>query len=50
MIDEFPILFIAAACAQGTTTVRGAAELRVKRIRPHRHDGHWPACAGNQSG
>ncbi|TWI03918.1 3-phosphoshikimate 1-carboxyvinyltransferase [Luteimonas cucumeris] len=30
MIDEFPILFIAAACAQGTTRVRGAAELRVK--------------------
>ncbi len=30
MIDEFPILFIAAACAEGNTTVRGAAELRVK--------------------
>ncbi len=30
MIDEFPILFVAAACAQGTTLVRGAAELRVK--------------------
>ncbi|MGV8943938.1 3-phosphoshikimate 1-carboxyvinyltransferase [Thermomonas sp.] len=30
MIDEFPILFIAAACAQGVTVVRGAAELRVK--------------------
>lgn len=30
MIDEFPILFIAAATAQGTTRVRGAAELRVK--------------------
>ncbi|MBS0431049.1 MAG: 3-phosphoshikimate 1-carboxyvinyltransferase [Proteobacteria bacterium] len=30
MIDEFPILFVAAACAQGTTMVRGAAELRVK--------------------
>ncbi|GAA0706913.1 3-phosphoshikimate 1-carboxyvinyltransferase [Dokdonella soli] len=30
MIDEFPILFVAAAAAQGTTTVRGAAELRVK--------------------
>jgi len=30
MIDEFPILFIAAACADGVTTVRGAAELRVK--------------------
>lgn len=30
MIDEFPILFVAAACAEGRTVVRGAAELRVK--------------------
>jgi len=30
MIDEFPALFIAAACAQGMTTIRGASELRVK--------------------
>lgn len=30
MIDEFPILFVAAACARGRTVVRGAAELRVK--------------------
>jgi 3-phosphoshikimate 1-carboxyvinyltransferase len=30
MIDEFPILFVAAACAKGRTVVRGAAELRVK--------------------
>jgi 3-phosphoshikimate 1-carboxyvinyltransferase len=30
MIDEFPILFIAAAVASGRTVVRGAAELRVK--------------------
>lgn len=30
MIDEFPVLFVAAACAQGRTVVRGAAELRVK--------------------
>jgi 3-phosphoshikimate 1-carboxyvinyltransferase len=29
-IDEFPVLFIAAACATGTTVVTGAAELRVK--------------------
>lgn len=29
-IDEFPILFIAAACAQGVTTLSGAEELRVK--------------------
>ena len=30
MIDEFPVLFVAAACAQGTTRIRGAHELRVK--------------------
>jgi len=30
MIDEFPVLFVAAAVASGTTTIRGAAELRVK--------------------
>jgi 3-phosphoshikimate 1-carboxyvinyltransferase len=29
-IDEFPILFIAAAAANGTTVVSGAAELRKK--------------------
>ncbi len=29
-IDEFPVLFIAAACAQGETVVSGAEELRVK--------------------
>ena len=29
-IDEFPILFIAAACAEGVTTLTGAEELRVK--------------------
>ena len=30
MIDEFPALFVAAAVAQGSTVIRGAAELRVK--------------------
>lgn len=29
-IDEFPILFIAAACAKGQTKLSGAKELRVK--------------------
>jgi 3-phosphoshikimate 1-carboxyvinyltransferase len=35
-IDEFPAIFIAAACAEGNTILRGAQELRVKesdRIR-----------------
>jgi 3-phosphoshikimate 1-carboxyvinyltransferase len=30
MIDEFPVLCVAAACARGRTRIRGAAELRVK--------------------
>ena len=30
MIDEFPILFVAAAMAQGQTTTTGLSELRVK--------------------
>jgi 3-phosphoshikimate 1-carboxyvinyltransferase len=29
-IDEFPVLFVAAACASGRTVVTGAEELRVK--------------------
>ena len=29
-IDEFPVLFVAAACARGTTVIRGAGELRYK--------------------
>lgn len=30
LIDEFPILCVAASLAEGTTTIRGAEELRVK--------------------
>ena len=29
-IDEFPVLFVAAACADGQTVITGAEELRVK--------------------
>lgn len=29
-IDEFPVLFVAAACAEGKTVLTGAEELRVK--------------------
>ncbi len=29
-IDEFPVLFVAAACAKGKTVITGAEELRVK--------------------
>jgi 3-phosphoshikimate 1-carboxyvinyltransferase len=30
MIDEYPVLSVAAACARGTTVMQGLAELRVK--------------------
>jgi 3-phosphoshikimate 1-carboxyvinyltransferase len=30
MIDEYPVLAVAAACARGTTVMRGLKELRVK--------------------
>ncbi|MCS0502463.1 3-phosphoshikimate 1-carboxyvinyltransferase [Ancylobacter mangrovi] len=30
MIDEYPVLAVAAACAEGTTRMRGLSELRVK--------------------
>lgn len=30
MIDEFPVLAVAASCADGTTTMTGLGELRVK--------------------
>jgi 3-phosphoshikimate 1-carboxyvinyltransferase len=30
MIDEYPILAVAAAYAKGTTTMRGISEMRVK--------------------
>jgi len=30
MVDEFPVLFVAAALAEGTTTTSGLEELRVK--------------------
>ena len=29
-IDEFPVIFVAAACAEGKTVITGAEELRVK--------------------
>ena len=29
-IDEFPAIFVASACAEGETVLRGAEELRVK--------------------
>ena len=29
-IDEFPVIFVAAACASGRTVLTGAEELRVK--------------------
>ena len=41
-IDEFPIIFIAAACAKGDTILKGAAELRVKeKKRPFGSNIRW---------
>jgi 3-phosphoshikimate 1-carboxyvinyltransferase len=31
MIDEYPILAVAAACARGRTVMRGLAELRINK-------------------
>ncbi len=42
MIDEYPILAVAAAFAQGETRMRGLSELRVEGIRPTRRDCGWP--------
>jgi 3-phosphoshikimate 1-carboxyvinyltransferase len=42
MIDEFPVPFVAATAAHGTTTIRGAEELRVKESD---RDGEQPAPA-----
>ena len=36
MIDEFPVLMVAALCAGGETIVRDAKELRVKETDRHR--------------
>ena len=30
LIDELPLVALAAACARGETVIRGAGELRVK--------------------
>jgi 3-phosphoshikimate 1-carboxyvinyltransferase len=46
-IDEFPVLFIAAACAEGQTRLSGAEELRVKESdrrwngNPRRRENRW---------
>ena len=36
MIDEYPVLAVAAAFAEGTTVMRGLKELRVKEFRSSR--------------
>ncbi len=38
MIDEYPVLAVAAAFAEGTTVMRGLQELRGQGIRPPRRD------------
>lgn len=44
LIDEFPILCVAAASADGTTTIRGAEELRVKESDKSRHNRGSASC------
>ncbi len=52
MIDEYPILAVAAACAQGRTVMRGLAELRVKesdRLAAHRRGARRAAASRSRS-
>ena len=52
MIDEYPILAVAAAYAEGSTRMRGLAELRVKesdRLRAIA-EGLAPAVCQSRSG
>lgn len=46
MIDEIPVLLVAAACARGTTRVTGAAELRVKESDRLASMGHALSALG----
>jgi 3-phosphoshikimate 1-carboxyvinyltransferase len=39
MIDEYPILSVVAACAEGRTVMRGVKELARQGKRPDRRDG-----------
>lgn len=48
LIDEIPVLAVAAVFAEGTTTIRDAAELRVKK-RSHYCDGTATQPNGCQS-
>jgi 3-phosphoshikimate 1-carboxyvinyltransferase len=44
MIDEYPILAVAAACARGRTVMRGLAELRVRRATVSRQCVRLSSC------
>ena len=48
-IDEFPVLFVAAAAARGTTTVSGRRGAADEGKRPPRGDGHGLARAGRRA-
>jgi len=48
-IDEFPALFVAAACAEGKTRLTGAEELRVKESDRIKAMADGLACLGIQA-
>ena len=44
MIDEYPILAVAASCADGETRMDGLGRVARERKRPHDRDGQWAEC------
>ena len=49
LVDELPLLALAACHARGETVVRGAAELRVKESRPDRGGGRGASPASERT-
>jgi 3-phosphoshikimate 1-carboxyvinyltransferase len=53
LIDEIPVIAVAAACAKGTTRITGARELRVKetdRISAMAQELSQCGCSGGNAG
>lgn len=47
-IDEFPVLFVAAACAEGRTVLRGAEEPAGQGVGPYPGHGRRPEGPGRE--